>query len=99
MANNIEKTGKIKTVAMDFDGVITSLNINWKAAVHQASTIVGHDIKSLNLFYEECLDTEDFQKVSSEMEKTELKALKRATVLPYVKEACRHFRKKKLRST
>ena len=55
MANNIEKTAKIKTVAMDFDGVITSLDIDWKVAVRQASSIVGHDIKSLNQFYEECL--------------------------------------------
>jgi HAD superfamily hydrolase (TIGR01509 family) len=94
MANNIGNTGKIKTVALDFDGVITSLDVDWKAAILQASLIVGYDIKSLILFYEECFGTPIFQKVSTEMEKIELEAIKRAPVLPYVKEALQKLSEK-----
>jgi phosphoglycolate phosphatase-like HAD superfamily hydrolase len=98
MANNISKLEKIKAVALDFDGVVTSLDIDWKAAIRQASDIVGCDIKSLILFYEKNFDTLIFQKVSSEMEKIELEAIKKAPVLPYVKEALQKLKEKKVQT-
>ncbi len=87
MANNISKSGKISAVALDFDGVITSLNIDWHEAIHQASAIAGYDVKSLLVFYEEQFGKPLFEKVSDEMEKLELESIKRAQLLPYVKEA------------
>jgi HAD superfamily hydrolase (TIGR01509 family) len=96
MANNIENAEKIKTVAMDFDGVITSLDIDWKAAIRQASAIAGYDIKSLNLFYEECFGTLIFQKISSEMEKIELEAAKKSSVFPFVKESLQKLAEKQI---
>ena len=87
MASNIGKSGKITAVALDFDGVITSLDIDWHAAIRQASAIAGYDVKSLLLFYNEQFRKPLFEKVSGEMEKLELESIKRAQLLPYVKEA------------
>ena len=87
MASNIGKNVKITAVALDFDGVITSLDIDWRAAIRQASAIVGYDVKSLLLFYEEQFGKPLFEKVSGEMEKLELESIKKAQLLPYVKEA------------
>ncbi len=84
MAHNINS--KVSAVALDFDGVIVNLKIDWKNAIEQGSKIVGHDIKSLLLFYEECFGTPIFQKVSSETEKIELEALKKSKPVPHVAE-------------
>ncbi len=87
MENNIvDKTQKVKVVALDFDGVITCLDVDWELAIRQASALVGYDIKSLILFYENNFDTANFKKVSTEIEKLELEALKKAHLLPCVKE-------------
>ena len=77
MASDIENTRIIKLIALDFDGVITNLDIDWKDAIRQASAIIGYDVKSLT-FYENNFGTSIFQKVSTEMEKIELEAIKNA---------------------
>jgi HAD superfamily hydrolase (TIGR01509 family) len=87
MASHIEKSGKITAVAFDFDGVITSLDLDWHAAIREASAIADYDVKSLLLFYEEQFGKPLFDKVSGEMEKLELESIKGAQLLPYVKEA------------
>jgi len=87
MASHIEKSGKITAVAFDFDGVITSLDLDWHAAIREASAIADYNVKSLLLFYEEQFGKPLFDKVSGEMEKLELESIKRAQLLPYVKEA------------
>ena len=84
MANNINS--KVSAVALDFDGVIANLEIDWKNAIKQGSKTAGYDIRSLLLFYEECFGTPIFQKVSSETEKIELEALKKSQKVPYVAE-------------
>ena len=96
MANSVDETRKVKAVALDFDGVITNLDIDWNAAIRQASSMVGHDIKSLLTFYEKYFGTSIFQKVSSEMEKIELEASRKAQVLPPVKEFLRKISQKKV---
>jgi HAD superfamily hydrolase (TIGR01509 family) len=96
MASDIEKTRIIKIIALDFDGVITNLDINWNDAIRQASAIIGYDAKSLLLFYENNFGTSIFQKVSTEMEKIELEAIKKAQVLPFVKETLQKFAEKKI---
>jgi len=75
MANNIDATRKVKAVALDFDGVITNLDIDWNDAIRQASAIVGHNIKSLITFYENNFGTTIFQKVRSEEHTSELQSL------------------------
>jgi phosphoglycolate phosphatase-like HAD superfamily hydrolase len=96
MANSIDKTRKVKAVALDFDGVITNLDIDWNAAIRQASEIAGYDVKSLLLFYENCFGTPFFQIVSSEMEKIELEAIRRSQVLPFVKESLQKLSEKQV---
>jgi len=96
MANSVDETRKVKAVALDFDGVITNLDIDWNAAIRQASSMVGQDTKSLLTFYEKNFGTSIFQKVSSEMEKIELEASRKAQVLPSVTEFLRRLSQKKV---
>jgi len=96
MANSVDETRKVKAVALDFDGVITNLDIDWNAAIRQASSIAGQDIKSLLTFYEKYFGTSIFQKVSSEMEKIELEASRKAQVLPSVKGFLRKLSQQKV---
>jgi len=96
MANSITEPAKIKAVALDFDGVMTNLDLDWKVAIRQASEIAGYDIKSLITFYEKCFGTPLFQEISAEMEKLELQALKTSPLLPYVKETVEKLAERKV---
>lgn len=84
MANNLNSQNKIKVIALDFDGVITNLNIDWKLAIRLASKLVGYDIKSLLAFYETSHGTPAFQLINIEIEKLELDALKNAEPTPFI---------------
>ena len=59
---------------------------------------MGYDVKSLILFYENNFGTQNFKKVSSEIEKIELEAIKKAPVLPYVKEVMQKLSEKQRRN-
>jgi len=96
MENNVKETGKIKAVALDFDGVITNLDIDWNTAIRRASQIAGYDVKSLLTFYEKCFGTPIFQTVSSEMEKIESEASNKAQVQPALKEFLQKISEKKI---
>lgn len=98
MANNIGSKTAIRAVALDFDGVITTpvLDIDWNAAIRQASAIAGYDVKSLLTFYEKCFGTQLFKKVSDEMEKTELEAVKTAQPAPSIKEFLQKLSEKRI---
>jgi beta-phosphoglucomutase-like phosphatase (HAD superfamily) len=75
---------KVKIVALDFDGVVTSLDIDWDYAMQLASARTGYDVKSLLTFFEASEGKPIFQAVSREIEKLELEALKSAEVAPFV---------------
>ena len=96
MANCIDETVKIKVVALDFDGVITNLDIDWNTAIRQASKIAGYDVKSLLTFYEKCFGEPIFQKVSSEMEQIESEASSKAQIQPSLKEFLLKLSQKKI---
>jgi HAD superfamily hydrolase (TIGR01509 family) len=96
MANTIAEPAKIKAVALDFDGVMANLDLNWKIAIRQASEIAGYDIKSLITFYEKCFGSQLFQKISAEMEKLEMQALKTSPILPHVKETVEKLAERKV---
>jgi beta-phosphoglucomutase-like phosphatase (HAD superfamily) len=85
MENSVN-LNKVKIVALDFDGVVTNLNINWKSAIRSASSITGYDVKSLLTFFEASEDKPIFQTVSREIEKLELEALKNAKLTPFITE-------------
>jgi beta-phosphoglucomutase-like phosphatase (HAD superfamily) len=76
----------VKAVALDFDGVITNLDVNWDEAIRQASIIAGNNLKSLILFYENNYGTPLFSKISGEMEKIELEAIKKAQPKPFLQQ-------------
>lgn len=86
MENNLGNKGKIKVVALDFDGVITNLNVDWNYAIRLASQIVGYNIKSLLTFYETSHATPIFYSISKEIEKLEMEALKNAKPIPFLEE-------------
>jgi len=96
MESSVDKTRKVKVVALDFDGVITNLDIDWNAAIRQASVLVGQDIKSLLTFYEKYYGTSIFQRVSGEMEKIEFEAARKAQVSHSVEEFLRKLSQKKV---
>jgi HAD superfamily hydrolase (TIGR01509 family) len=76
----------VKIIALDFDGVVTNLNIDWHSAVRLASAIAGYDVKSLLTFFEASEGKPIFQTVSREIEKLELEAIKSAKLTPFVKD-------------
>ena len=84
MENSIN-LNKVKVIALDFDGVVTNLNIDWHSAIRFASTIVGYDIKSLLTFYEAKYGTPLFQTVSKRIEQLELEALTDAKLTPFIR--------------
>jgi beta-phosphoglucomutase-like phosphatase (HAD superfamily) len=86
MENNLRNKNKIKIVALDFDGVITNLKVDWNYAIRLASQITGYDIRSLLTFYETSHDTPTFYLVSREIEKIELEAMKSAEPTPFLDE-------------
>lgn len=96
MENSLDLKNKVKVMALDFDGVITNLNVDWNSAIRLASTVAGYNIKSLLTFYESSHGTPIFQKVSEEIEKLELDALKNAEPTPFIneflQEISKHFR-------
>ena len=85
MENSIA-LNEIKVLALDFDGVVTNLEIDWHAAIRLASTIVGYDIKSLIIFYDASYGKPVFQTVSKKIEQLELEAIKEAKLVPFIGE-------------
>jgi HAD superfamily hydrolase (TIGR01509 family) len=86
MENSVSWRSTVRVIALDFDGVVTNLDIDWNSAINLASTIAGYDVKSLLTFYEVSHGTGIFRKVSREMEKLEQEALKHAKLTPFVTE-------------
>jgi len=76
-----------KVFILDFDGIITSLNINWSKVRKEASKIAGFKIPSLIKFFENNFGTELFLKVSKLVEKYEIIAIKDAKPYPDVKRS------------
>jgi HAD superfamily hydrolase (TIGR01509 family) len=86
MEDSLNLKSRVKVVALDFDGVITNLDVDWNSAINSASEIAGYNVESLLTFYEAAHGTRIFQEVSREMEKLELEALKNAELTPFITE-------------
>lgn len=76
-------------VVLDFDGVITSLNIDWKLLRQDISQSLNLDIVSFASFFEEKYGSYDFDRVSDLVKGKEFEAIKSAEpysdVLPALK--------------
>jgi phosphoglycolate phosphatase-like HAD superfamily hydrolase len=83
MENSVNLS-KVKIVALDFDGVVTNLNIDWNHAIRLASDMAGYDVKSILTFFEASEGKPIFKTVSREIEKLELEALKKAELTPFI---------------
>ncbi len=85
---------KVKVIALDFDGVIARLDIDWDKVRNKASRIAKQPISSLTAFYEEFHGTQVFKAVSSLIEEYELSAIEKAKPIPeairILKEASEH---------
>jgi phosphoglycolate phosphatase-like HAD superfamily hydrolase len=64
--------------------------------IKQASEISGQNVKSLLVFYAQNFGTPTFQKVSQEIEKFELEALKTSPQVPYIEETLKTLKGKKI---
>lgn len=94
MASSI--TPKVSAVALDFDGVIVNVEVNWKEALKMASKASGQEVKSLLTFYDQNYGLPIYQRVSSEIEKLELEALNRSPQVPYIEETLKTLAEKKI---
>lgn len=65
-------------LVLDFDGVITRLDIDWKLVRAEASKIVGYHISSLVRFFEENFGKQCFYTVSKLVEQYEMRAVEKA---------------------
>jgi len=92
MASSINS--KVAAVALDFDGVIANVKVDWKEALKLASKHAGQEITSLLTFYEQYFGTPVFAQVSSEIEKMEREALKRSPQVPYIAEFLKAVKQK-----
>jgi phosphoglycolate phosphatase-like HAD superfamily hydrolase len=94
MASRI--TPKVSAVALDFDGVIVNVEVDWKQMIKKASEISGQEVKSLLTFYEQNFGTSTFEKVSPEIEKVELEALKTSPQVPFIEDTLKTLAEKKI---
>jgi phosphoglycolate phosphatase-like HAD superfamily hydrolase len=85
MANNLSAK-KVSAVALDFDGVMAHLDVDWNEVIRKVSKELGYDVKSVLTFYRENFGTPVYQKISLEIEKTEVEAAKKAQPTPHLKE-------------
>ena len=94
MANSVDL--QVKVVALDFDGVIANLDVDWNAALRQASKIAGFEIKSLLTYYENNYSTPSFLKVSAQIEAIELCAIATAHPKPYAEDFLKSLQEKQV---
>jgi beta-phosphoglucomutase-like phosphatase (HAD superfamily) len=75
---------KFCALALDFDGVIANLEVDWNQVIKKVSEIANQDVKSLLAFYESSFGKPIYWKVSSEVENIELDALKKSQTVPLI---------------
>jgi HAD superfamily hydrolase (TIGR01509 family) len=76
---------------LDFDGVITSLNIDWITVREEVSRIVGFRVESMLEFWERYFNTELFNLANEIVERYELESITKAKPYDDVKTALQSF--------
>ena len=83
----------IKTVLiLDFDGVITDLDIDWELVYKEVSKLAGYSVDGLLTFWENCYGTELFNSSSKIIEEHELEAISRAILYDDIKPVFESFK-------
>jgi HAD superfamily hydrolase (TIGR01549 family) len=76
-----------KAIVFDFDGVITTLEIDWDGLRKQISSKLGLNIQAFAEFFETSYETEKFYEVSDMVRQCEQIAAEKAILYPDVPEA------------
>ncbi|MGQ9781065.1 MAG: HAD family hydrolase [Nitrososphaeria archaeon] len=79
------------TLVLDFDGVITDLNVDWKLVYKKISELVGYDVDSLIPFWKKYFGTELFRRCNKIIEEYELQAVSRCRPFEDVEPALASF--------
>jgi len=77
-----DRRERFKVLLVDFDGVITSLDIDWSRVRERISELVGEPVESVTLLLRRLWGTRLYWQVSRVIEDFELEALTRAEPLP-----------------
>jgi phosphoglycolate phosphatase-like HAD superfamily hydrolase len=80
-----------RVLILDFDGVITDLDVDWELVYREVSKLSGYTIDGLLTFWENCYGTELFNSSSEIIEKHELEAISKATLYDDIKPALKSF--------
>jgi HAD superfamily hydrolase (TIGR01509 family) len=87
---------QVKVIALDFDGVMTHLNIDWRKAKEVGSLVAGLRIESLLDFWRVSFGTDIFRRVSDaikEFEEEAVDSAKPTKAVEFVKEAMKRGKK------
>jgi len=80
---------EFRVIAIDFDGVIANLPIDWKSVRNKVSKVVGYKVESIVDFYKKNYGTDVFWRVSEFIKKVELEAILKARLNEPVLELMR----------
>ena len=78
-------------LVLDFDGVITNLDVDWNLVYNKVSDLTGYQIRGLIPFWEKYFGTELFRLCNKIIEDYELKAISRCRPFEDVKPAFEFF--------
>jgi len=84
----------VKILVLDFDGVVTRLDVDWRTIRSEASEIAGFEISSLNDFWRDYFGTDIYFAVSRYVEAFELEAAEAAKPVKGVAEVIEHAAQK-----
>ena len=82
-------TGRV--LVLDFDGVVTRLEIDWSYVRAKVSETIGRRVDSLNAFWEESFGSSLFRKASALVEEYELQAVSKSRAYEDVRQALKSF--------
>jgi phosphoglycolate phosphatase-like HAD superfamily hydrolase len=91
-------SGELYLFVLDFDGVITTLDIDWKLLKENISKSLNLDIPSFASFFEHKYRSHDFERVSEIVKRKELEAIKVAEPYSDVLPALKLLEKKESRT-
>jgi phosphoglycolate phosphatase-like HAD superfamily hydrolase len=80
----MERLGELDKIVLDFDGVITSLDIDWRALRQKISGILGREINSILEALRRYYRQREYYVIHVIAEEAELDAVKHATINPEI---------------
>ena len=97
MEGALELLNDVKAVALDFDGVLTDLIMDYEALRRKASEIAGECVRSLNDFFNKAFGSRKFWEVNELVKEAELEAVRESSLKPGVKGFLQALRRRGIR--